>query len=81
MATKVIQDWTDSTVLLKFSEHKDVRYKVYQDGAKLFQEIRDPDDSPIHTLELPPRLSMEKKSYEVLLRYVLIDILRSDSNR
>ena len=80
MATKVIQDWTDSTVLLKFSEHKDVRYKVYQDGAKLLQEIRDPDDSPIHTLELPPGLSMEKQSYEVLLRYVLLDILRSDSN-
>ncbi len=80
MATKVIQDWTDSTVLLKFGEHKDVRYKVYQDSGKVIQEIRDPDDSPIHTLELPPGLSMEKQSYEVLLRYVLLDILRSDSN-
>lgn len=80
MATKVIQDWTDSTVLLKFGEHKDVRYKVYRDGAKLFQEIRDPDDSPIHTLELPPGLAMEKQSYEVVLRYVLLDILGSDSN-
>ncbi len=80
MATKVIQDWTDSTVLLKYSEHKDVRYKVYQDGGKLLQEIRNRDDSPIHTLELPSGLSMEKQSYEVLLRYVLLDILRSDSN-
>ncbi len=80
MATKVIQDWTDSTVLLKFSEHKNVRYKVYQDGAKLLQEIRDLDDSLIHTLELPSGLSMQKQSYEVLLRYVLLDVLRSDSN-
>ena len=80
MATKVIQDWTDSRVLLKFSEHKDVRYKVYQDGAKLLQEIRDPDDSLIHTLELPSGLSMQKQSYEVLLRYVLLDVLRRDSN-
>ncbi len=62
LATKVIQDWTDSTVLLKFGEHKDVRYKVYQDGAKVLQEIRDRDDFPIHTLELPPGLCMEKQS-------------------
>ncbi len=81
MATKVIQDWTDSTVLLKFGEHKDVRYKVYQDGAKVLQEIRDLDDFPIHTLELPPGLCMEKQSYEVLLRYVLLDLLGSDSGR
>ena len=80
MATKVIQDWTDSTVLLKFSEHKNVRYKVYQDGARFLQEIRDLDDSLIHTLELPSGLSMQKQSYEVLLRYVLLDVLRSDSN-
>lgn len=80
MATKVIQDWTDSTVLLKFSEHKDVRYKVYQDGAKLLQEIRGTDGSPIHTLELPRGLSMEKQSYEVLLRFVLLEVLRNDSH-
>jgi len=80
MATKVIQDWTNSTVLLKYGDHKDVRYKVYQDGAKLLQEIRDPDDSPIHTLELPPGLAMEKQSYEVLLRYVLLNVLTRDSN-
>lgn len=76
MADKVIQDWTDSTVLLKFGEHRNVRYKVYQDGSKLLQEIRDVDDSPIHTLELPPGLAMERQSYEVLLRYVLLDVAR-----
>ncbi len=79
MSNEVIQDWTDSTVLLKFGEHKDVRYKVYWDGAKLLQEIKDPDDSPIHTLELPPGLVMEKKSYEVLLRYVLLDVVANDA--
>lgn len=80
MVKEVIQDWTDSTVLLKFGEHKDVRYKVYRDGDKLLQEIRDPDDSPIHTLELPAGLAMEKQSYEVLLRYVLLDLGASNSN-
>lgn len=75
MSIEVIQDWTDSTVLLKFGKHKDVRYQVYRDGQKLLQEIRDEDDAPIHTLELPTGLVMEKKSYEVLLRYVLLDVV------
>lgn len=79
MVDKVIQDWTDSTVLLKFGEHRDVRYKVYKDGAKLLQEIRDTDDSPIHTLELPPGMAMETQSYEVLLRYVLLDVMSRES--
>ncbi len=78
MSNEVVQDWTDSTVLLKFGEHRDVRYKVYWDAAKLLQEITDPVDSPIHTLELPPRLVMEKQSYEVLLRYVLLDVVAND---
>ena len=75
MGNQVIQDWTDSCVLLKFGEHKDVRYKVYKDGTRLFQEIRDVDDSPIHTLELPEGLALEQSSYEVLLRYVLLDVV------
>ena len=75
MSKEIIQDWTDSTVLLKFGRHRDVRYQVYRDGKKLLQEIRDEDDQPIHTLELPTGLLMEKKSYEVLLRYVLLDVV------
>lgn len=75
MSKEIIQDWTDSTVLLKFGEHRDVRYQVYRDGQKLLQEIRDEDDAPIHTLELPIGMLMEKKSYEVLLRYVLLDVV------
>lgn len=75
MSKEIIQDWTDSTVLLKFGQHREVRYQVYRDGRKLLQEIRDQDDAPIHTLELPSGLLMEKQSYEVLLRYVLLDVM------
>ena len=75
MATEVIQDWTDSTVLLKFGRHRDVRYKVYREGERLLQEIRDDEDRPIHTLELPDGLLMETQSYEVLLRHVLLDVV------
>lgn len=79
MTDEVIQDWTDSTVLLRFGEHVDVRYKVYRKGDKLLQEIRDPDDEPIHTLELPDGLAMERQSYEVLLRYVLLEVAGADA--
>lgn len=77
MSKEIIQDWTDSTVLLKFGQHRDVRYQVYRDGQKLLQEIRSEDDAPIHTLELPNGMLMEKKSYEVLLRYVLLDVVHN----
>ncbi len=75
MSANVIQDWTESQVLLKFGEHKDVKYKVYKHDQRMFQEIRELDDVPIHTLELPPGLAMESNSYEVLLRYVLLDVV------
>ena len=75
MATQVIQDWTDSHVPLKLGENRSVRYKIYKSGSRLYQEIRDADDSPIHTLELPQGMVMEKASYEVLLRYVLLDVV------
>lgn len=75
MSKEIIQDWTDSTVLLKFGKRKDVRYQVYRDGQKMLQEIRDTQDEPIHTLELPSGLLMERQSYEVLLRYVLLDVV------
>ena len=75
MSINVIQDWTDSQVSLKPGDRRSVRYKVYRSGAKLFQEIRDEDDSPIHTLELPQGMLLEKSSYEVLLRYVLSGVV------
>lgn len=78
MNTQVIQDWTVSQVPLKLGANRHVRYKVYKTGSRLFQEIRGVDDSPIHTLELPEGMVMEKASYEVLLRYVLLDVVEAD---
>ena len=77
MATQVIQDWTNSEVPMRLGENRHVRYKIYKSGSRLFQEIRDLDDSPIHTLELPQGMVMEKSSYEVLLRYVLLDVVEA----
>ena len=75
MEHSTIQDWTDSQVLLKYNEHRDVKYRVVRTGDKLFQEIRDRDDSPIHTLEIPDGMKLDQSSYEVLLRYVLLDVI------
>lgn len=77
MTNCVIQDWTDTQVPLRLGTRRDVRYKVYREGAKLFQEIRDTDDAPIHTLELPPGMVMDKSSYEVLIRFVLTDVVQA----
>ena len=79
METQIIQDWTNSEVPLKPGAHRHVRYKIYKSGTRLFQEIRDADDSPIHTLELPQGMVMERASYEVLLRYVLLDVVENDA--
>ena len=77
MENKVIQNWTESEVALKFGENRHVRYKVFQSGSRIYQEIRETDDTPIHTLELPQGMAMEKSSYEVLLRYVLLDVVEA----
>ena len=75
MAVKTIQDWTESTVLLKYDNHRDVRYRVYRDGENVYQEINDLDGTAIHTLEIPDGMKLDITSYEVMLRYVLLDIL------
>ncbi|MEJ2129192.1 MAG: hypothetical protein P8X81_10140 [Woeseiaceae bacterium] len=75
MEQATIQDWTQSQVLLKFDEARDVKYRVYRQRGALFQEIREIDDTPIHTLQLPDGMKMDKSSYEVLLRYVLLDVV------
>ncbi len=77
MARATIQEWTDSVVLLKFDQHKDVKYQVYRDEEKHFLEMRDPEDTHIHTLELPDGMKLDKSSYEVLLRYVLVDVVHA----
>ena len=75
MTQATIQDWTESQVLLKYNEHRDVKYRVYRDDDGLFQEIRDADDTPLHTLKIPDGMKLDKSSYEVLLRYVLLDVI------
>ena len=75
MAEGTIQDWTESQVLLKYDDHRDVKYRVYRTGEKIFQEIRELDDTPVHTLEVPEGMKLARSSYEVMLRYVLLDVL------
>jgi hypothetical protein len=75
MARATIQDWTNSIVLLKFDQHRDVKYQVYRENDKYFLEMRDDADEHIHTPELPKGMKLERTSYEVLLRYVLLDVV------
>jgi len=74
MARATIQDWTDSIVLLKFDQHRDVKYRVYREQDKHFLEVCDDADTHIHTLELPDGMKLDRTSYEVLLRYALLDL-------
>ena len=75
MARATILDWTDASVQLKFDAHREVKYQVYRDGGRHFLEVRDVSDEPIHTLELPDGMKLDQSSYEVLLRYVLLDVV------
>ena len=75
MEQATIQDWTESQVLLKYDEARDVKYRVFRQKGSMFQEIREIDNTPIHTLQLPDGMKLDKSSYEVLLRYVLLDVV------
>ena len=75
MTRAKILDWTDAQVQLNLDVHRDVKYQVYRDGVKHFLEMRDADEAPIHTLELPDGMKLDRSSYEVLLRYVLLDVV------
>lgn len=75
MQQATIQDWTDTDVLLRFDDHRTVKYRVYREDGKHFQEIQEPSGAPIHTLELPEGMKLDQSSYEVLLRYVLLDVV------
>lgn len=75
MARATIQEWTDSIVLLKFDQHCEVKYRVYREQDKHFLEMRNDSDEHIHTLELPDGMKLDRTSYEVLLRYVLLDVV------
>jgi len=75
MARATILDWTNAQVEIKRDTQRDVKYRVYRDGSKHFLEVRDAGDEPIHTLELPQGMKLDRSSYEVLLRYVLLDVV------
>jgi len=77
MTKQVLQDWTDSQVDLSYGAPKDVQYRIFKQGEKVFQEIQDIDESPIHLMELPEGLALERSSYEVMLRYALVDVVNS----
>ncbi len=75
MTRATVLDWTDAQVVLKLGEQRDVKYQVYRDGNKHFLEMHDADDEPIHVLELPDGMKLDQSSYDVLLRYVLLDVV------
>ena len=75
MERATIQDWTFSKVPMKVGGYREVEYRVYRDGSKHYQEIRDSNGAAIHTLELPEGMKLDRGSYEVLLRYVLVDVV------
>jgi len=75
MARAIILDWTKASVQLKFDEHREVQYRVYRDADRHYLEMCAANGDPIHTLELPDGMKLDKSSYEVLLRYVLLDVV------
>ena len=74
MTRATIQDWTESEVVL-IGQQRQVKYQVYRDNGRHYLEVRELDDKPVHTLELPDGMKLERASYEVLLRYVLLDVV------
>jgi len=75
MSRVTILDWTESQVVLKFGEQRAVKYTVYRDDNRHYLEMRSTNDEPIHTLELPAGMKLDRTSFEVLLRYVLLDVV------
>jgi hypothetical protein len=74
MERAMIQDWTRSDVPIKAGSRA-VMYRVYREGERHYQEICDSNGAEIHTLELPDGMKLDRGSYEVLLRYVLVDLV------
>ena len=75
MARAIILDWTKASVQLKLDEHRNVKYCVYRESDRHFLEMCTTSGEPIHTLELPDGMKLDRSSYEVLLRYVLLDVV------
>ena len=77
MTKQVIQDWISSEVHGSYGAKEELRYRVYKEGENVFQEIEDIEGNPVHTLELPEGLALDRSSYEVMLRYALADVVNS----
>jgi len=81
MAGQLIQDWTDQEVALQGGGSRSVKYRVFKSGDRSFLEVRNPDNTPVHRIELPQGIALDRRSFEVLLRYVLVDVVpRHGSN-
>ena len=74
MSKMVIHDWTESEVLLTQEEVRSVKYRVYRENERHFQEVCTADGEHLHTLELPEGMRLDRPSFEVLLRYVVADV-------
>ncbi len=75
MSGTIIQEWTDAQVCLSAEQIIDVKYRVYRKGKKHFLEMHDAGDVSIHTLKLPDGVRLDRSSYEVLLRYILLTVV------
>ncbi len=71
MYMDVIQDWTDTIVETNHGESRDVKYKVFTDGRRRIQEIREADGTLIRKQELPAGMVNGKISFEASVRHVL----------
>ena len=74
MSDDVRQDWTDTEVPLKLGDNREVKYRIFRDGERLLQEIRDTDGTLIRRLVLPEGMAMGKISLETSVRYALVDV-------
>lgn len=75
MSADIIQDWTNCRVAINGRSPRQYRYRVYRRGDRLYQDIHSMQGEPLHTLELPIGMRLEKNSYEVLLRYAVTDVI------
>lgn len=74
MQTDVIQDWTNTIVELQCGNTRDVRYKVFTDGTRRIQEIRETDGTLIRKQELPQGLVNGRVSFEASVRHALAEL-------
>jgi hypothetical protein len=75
MEQATLKDWTETQVLLKYDHSRDVKYRVYRVGDRVYLDVRELDGTPVHTLEMPDGMKLARSSYEVMLRYVLLDVV------